>query len=60
MLQPGWPLVSLHLVEPLLHAKCAVLITSLQDNKQIHEASTRTNWVWYAIDSCFLGEQLVN
>ena len=51
---------SLHLVEPLLHAKQAVLISLLQDNEQIHEASTGMNWVWFAIDSCFLGEQLVN
>lgn len=53
-------LVSLHLLEPLFHTKWAVLITLLQDNKQIHEASTRTNWAWFAIDSSFLAEQLVN
>lgn len=52
--------VFLHLMKTLLHANWAILIMLLQDNKQIHEASTRTNWTWSAIDSSFLAEQLMN
>lgn len=57
-MQTGNLLSSSH--ETSLHAKRAVLIMLLQDNKQIHEASARTNWAWFTIDSSFLAEQLVN
>lgn len=52
--------VSLRSPEPLCQAKWAVSIMLLQNNTQIHEVSTRTNWAWFAIDSSFLAEQLVN
>lgn len=62
VIQTRWPLEFLFISENLcsMPSRPFVLIMLLQDNKQIHEANTRTNWAWSAIDSSFLAEQLVN
>lgn len=61
LLQAGRPFEFLYILWSLwCHARQAVLIMLLMDNKQIHEASTRTNWICFAIDSSFLAELLGN